>query len=347
MTHTIFVLYDNNGKLGIRVNYRFLSPEIQEIFKFINTLYELKHFIWMNDNHKELKPRKERTCRFCGKSYPEVEFTSKAHLIPELIGNKKLISDFECDNCNSKFGTYENDFANYLGFFRTMAVITGKRGIPKFKSRGNEIEIEQAFKNAIDIKLNELNIENKLLYNEREGILRIIAKGNPYTPINVFRCLLKSAISIVATEELKHLNSTIKFLLDDNYIPDPSNDFIFEIHQYFIPGNFNTPPFVIYYKKRINFIGYAAPSLIFIFYIKNIILQMTVPFHDNDSFIYKADTERHLYLVPPLIRTEYFNQNGGPFSRSNFYNDIKVNNDNTQVIDWKFNRKKLIKVPTK
>jgi HNH endonuclease len=339
MYHTIFVLDDKDGKLGLRVNYKFLKPEIQELFKFINTLYEFKPFIWMNNNHKKLRPRIERTCRFCGKSYPEVKFSNKAHIIPELIGNKMAFSDFECDTCNCKFGIYESDFANYLGIFRTIAEITGKKGVPKFTSHKVELRIEQAFKNNIDIKLRELNIENKLLYNEKEGILRIITKGNPYSSINVFRCLLKSAISLVDTEDLKHLSNTIKFLLDDKYCTDPSNDFIFTIHQYFIPGNFNTDPFVIQYKKRINFIGYAAPSLIFIFYIRNIIIQLAIPFHEKDSLLYKPDAERHLFIVPPLIRTQWFIENGGPFSKLVNLNDMKINKENKQVIDWKFTRK--------
>jgi len=336
MTHTIFVLYNNNGKLGIKWNYQFLSEEFQEGIKAINLIYDKGYLLWLADNRKKVKPRQNRTCKFCGKSFPDVKFSHLTHKIPEFMGNKYHLSDFECDNCNSKFSLYENDLANYLGLYRTIAEIIGKKGVPKYKSRDKAMSIEQAFKNALDVRVNKLNNINNIFTYADGGGFRIKSQGDPYIPINAFKCLLKSAISFVFEDDLKFLSKSIKFLNEDEYVPDQANDFIFTIHQYFVPGNFtNTPPFIIHYKKGIKFINYPSPSLIFIFYIKNLILQMFIPFHDKDTFIYNSNLERKLFIVPPLINNDWFKKYGGPFSRLMNLNNSNVIKENMQVIDWK------------
>ena len=86
---------------------------IQEAARFLE-IYELDNaFIPTKSKYINLKPKRERTCRFCGLSFPETTFKKEAHLIPEMLGNKTLLSDFECDKCNHYFGvTFENHLAN-------------------------------------------------------------------------------------------------------------------------------------------------------------------------------------------------------------------------------------------
>jgi hypothetical protein len=47
--------------------------------------------------------RDQRTCRFCGKHHDASIFQKDAHIIPHFMGNKYLVSNFECDDCNSSF----------------------------------------------------------------------------------------------------------------------------------------------------------------------------------------------------------------------------------------------------
>lgn len=340
MSHTIFSIINKDGKTDIKWNYNLLGPEFLEQLRVIHSIYDIRYFIWLNDTRKKLKPKRGRTCRYCGKSYPEVKFSTNAHTFPEGIGNKYHLSDFECDDCNHKFGKYENDFINYIGPFRTLAELTGKKGVPKYKSRDKKMSIEQVYKDTLDIKLSAIGLKNRIVKKPDGSGMLIQVEGDPYTPINVFRCLLKTAISLVDSEDLNHLSDSIRFLMDDNYMTDPTMDFIFTIHKYFIPGNFNVPPFLIHYKKGFNFLGYSAPSLIFIFYIRNLILQLFVPFHKNDSLIYGSDIKRHLYIVPPLINGLWFKKYGGPFPSFTNLNDSNVLINNIQVFDWKLTQKK-------
>jgi hypothetical protein len=333
--HLIFSLVKENGKSSIQWNDVLMSGEAMEELRKIHVIYDDRYFIWLNDNRKKLLPKKQRTCRFCGKSYPTVKFSNKAHKIPELIGNKYHFSDFECDNCNRKFGIFENDFAKYLGMYRTFAELEGKKGVPKYKSRDRSMEIEQAFENTFDLNINDiLNPKNKILYNSEKQISGFLSEGEPYIPLNVFKCLLKSAISFVDEEDLTYLTSSIKFLFDAEFTSDASNNFIFGLHQYFVPGNFKIPPFLIQYNKGANYIDFPAPSIFFVFYIKNLIIQLFIPFHDKDFFIYKKDAERHLYVLPPLICNDWFKKFGGPFpSYVNLNDNQQINN--IQFQEWK------------
>jgi hypothetical protein len=338
MFHTIFSLVNDFGKYQIKWNYQLLSKQSFESLQVVHKVYDKQVFIWLNDTRKKLQPKNTRTCRFCGKSHPEVKFSQIAHAFPESIGNKHHLSDFECDICNYKFGVYENDFANFLSAYRTLAEFSGKKGIPKFKSRYKQVTIEQAYKNAIDITLSEQNIKNNITTSVNGEFLRITAEGIPYKPINVFKCLLRTALSMVDNEDLKYLSNTMKFLMDDCYITDQSNDFILSMHQYFVPGNFNAPPFLIHYKKATEYIGFPAPSLIYIFYIRNLILQIFVPFHDHDSFIYMPNVEKSMFIVPPLINRKWFDTYGGPFPQLVNLNDRNVR-ENKQVSDFKLFKK--------
>lgn len=340
MSHTIFSLVNDNGKTNIKWNYNLLSKESLDSLRIIHKHYSENYFIWLNDNRKKLMPPNERTCRFCGKSYPEVKFSKDAHLFPASAGNKTHFSDFECDDCNYKFGLHESDFINFLGPFRTLSEIPKRKGFPKFKSRNKEMTIEQAYKNAVDLNLGKPDANNNLSYDQKRNILKIQTEGDPYKPINVFKCLLKTAISMVDTGDLENLSDTINFLMDDDYVANPSYDFILSTHQYFIPGNFNVPPFLIWYKKSVEFEQFPAPSQIFIFYLRNLIFQIFVPFHAKDEIIYKSPKERCMYIVPPLINAMWFEKYGGPFPRFTNLNDSKITEKNIQVIEYKLSDNK-------
>ena len=139
-------------------------------------------------------------------------------------------------------------------------------------------------------------------------------------------------------DDLQDLTETIKFLMDDNYVTNPSYDFILSMHQYFIPGNFDVPPFLIHYKKSPKYENFPAPSLIFIFYIRNLIYQIFIPFHAKDDLLYKKDAKRHMYIVPPLINVMWLDKFGGPFSQMRNLNDSNMTEKNIQIHEYKLSK---------
>src|SRR5262245_16553961 len=64
---------------------------------------------------------KPRVCRFCDQGKPYVTFKKKAHAIPELVGNKTLLTLYECDQCNKRFSSFEDDFAKMTLGDRSLA----------------------------------------------------------------------------------------------------------------------------------------------------------------------------------------------------------------------------------
>ena len=91
-----------------------------------------------NDNKIHLGEKKDNTCRFCGKKHPEVTFKMITHAIPEFIGNKTLISEYECDVCNSLFSQMETQMSNYMNLYHTAAQVSGKRGVPSYKPNSQQ-----------------------------------------------------------------------------------------------------------------------------------------------------------------------------------------------------------------
>ncbi|MFA6089845.1 MAG: HNH endonuclease, partial [Candidatus Woesearchaeota archaeon] len=266
------------------------------------------------DNRKELRPNKDRTCRFCGKSYPEVKFKNVSHLIPELMGNEYYLSDFECDSCNSKFGVYENDLAYFFGSFLAVSGIMGKTKVPKFKSNDRHIVIHQN-PPYLDIEFNDAEyFKQNIGYDRKNDIQRINYYKNPFTPLNVYKSFLKIALSRIHESDLPNLKETIKFLNGENEYGELEKNSFFTIHKFFIPGNFNNEPIVLSFKKKQEFEKYPAPTHLFIIQIRNIIYQIFIPFHKSDMFFFEPKQERKFFIVPPFVPESWTKQFGGPFS---------------------------------
>ena len=51
-----------------------------------------------------MSEKKKKTCIWCGKCEPEVEFNTIAHILPHALGGQEIVDDV-CDDCNHYFGT--------------------------------------------------------------------------------------------------------------------------------------------------------------------------------------------------------------------------------------------------
>ena len=120
--------------------------------------YELKYKFDTNiDKKRYLGKNNNKICRFCDKTEPNTSFKKDAHVIPQLIGNHKLLSNFECDICNDLFSIFENSLASYLGPLRTIAGIVGRKGTkrPQFKDPQSKMVIKASKKEDIDVEISK------------------------------------------------------------------------------------------------------------------------------------------------------------------------------------------------
>lgn len=171
-----------------------------------------------------------KKCMFCGKDENTVKFKKVAHAISEGIGNKRLISHNECDECNKRFGDkFEDDFCKYIQPFRITSQIFGKKSYIKHKDdkSGHRIEIQKS-KPIIP----EFNIDLKMLIQDEKnkefvkidkdsGEMTIAIKRQKYIPINVYKALMKMAISIMPKEEIVNFAYSVAVLMvdEDSRIP--------------------------------------------------------------------------------------------------------------------------------
>lgn len=157
-------------------------------------------FIGTNDKAK-------RVCRFCDKSIPDVKFKNKAHALSESIGNKSIFNNEECDDCNNSFGVgIEQDFYNCFAFLLELNNVKGKRSSRKVKGdkaiiyNDDNVFVIQPLPDQIPfIDKNEINYPS-----------------HKFKPINVYKCLVKYALSVIDAEYLHHFKETIMWVKGKN-----------------------------------------------------------------------------------------------------------------------------------
>jgi len=182
--------------------FTFPNHHLREELKTFIKNYGVEKFIFCSvEVINNLKPKEERICRFCGLDYSQTTFESKPHIISELLGNKYLISDFECDKCNTFFSKYENDLTAFLGMSRTFLGVKNKKDkVPEFNSPGYKVLARRTdfyrIKDGLQISVHKsakgiFNIDSNL------GKSEIKYLKQPYVPIKVYKALLKIALSII------------------------------------------------------------------------------------------------------------------------------------------------------
>lgn len=239
-----------------------------------------KHYLGANLKHK--------ICRFCGKGEPEVTFKKIAHVFPESIGNKSLLSYYECDQCNHLFGKgIEDAYGKYFLFYHTISGIRGKNGLPKFKSVETYLDSNGIRRPYCEISWVAPNPEKP-----EDVAMQIICSGSnsiqsfPKTlhveetiqnccPIAVYKALVKMALTVMPFTELKPFEDTIK------WIRDTEHENIFEpkkliVRYRMIPGYNVTrfPHFVLYKRKNIVF---DKPYMLFNLTYGNFSMLIEVP----------------------------------------------------------------------
>lgn len=187
-----------------------LTKKIDDLFGILREKYEIIAFD-ENTRNKIGEPNKsKRVCRFCGKTNGEVTFRKVAHSISEALGNKKIVTNDECDSCNERFGTgIENDLILYLNLYRNIFGIKGKNGIPKLKGKNFEIENN----GTIEIK-HYLNEEEENDPNHDDFKVKFETNQDLVSQ-NIYRTLAKYALSVIDKKQLENFTETIKWINQD------------------------------------------------------------------------------------------------------------------------------------
>jgi len=195
----------------------FSEEELQSLIFYQDT-YEKIGFWWMRRGHSEcLGEKGVRVCRFCRKTKPEVTFSKKAHVVPQSLGNRGLISYYECDPCNEMFGGgIENDLGNWTKPARTMLRIQGQNGIPKLVGRkGASWRIEGGAKGGLAISAHRDHMPHAV-DGEKKAITFDLPR-DPYTPAAVMKAFVRIGLTLMPESELANFEAAMEWIQDPDH----------------------------------------------------------------------------------------------------------------------------------
>lgn len=179
--------------------------------------------------HGQNIPRSERKCIFCGNE--NAEFTKVAHAVSETIGNKSLISHFECDECNQNFGKmFEDDLGKYMFPYKIITKTFGKnnqlssKDMPKehgisYENYRIQLNRNKPVLENIDVSVGDKEWIDINLYDEKE----IIARGRIELTVGYIEYDEDGGVANGLTDEIDYRYSSITEQLDD---------FVLEQHEY-------------------------------------------------------------------------------------------------------------------
>lgn len=247
---------------------------------------------------KGLKSRTQRVCRFCGLKYGEVFFKKDAHIISELLGNQYLVSDFECDDCNQSFSIYESHLSHFIGGTRAFQKLYGTQKNYKFKSPDKKILAENfnlyGLENSFSVSREDVE-DQTFEYNRQTGETLINFIKHSYSPLLVYKSILKIALSCLPEIYLENYSLAFKYiqtnLLDDK-IKGAANVFIYSTP----PGIGYNTPFVALYKKKDE--KRKICTHVFVMYFLNQIYQIVLPLNSNDLNFYSSELMEVIYCPP-------------------------------------------------
>jgi len=179
--------------------YMETTPEFESYYEKFHTVYQIQGIaLAPPEKQKPVTRPRQRICRFCQKTWPAVSFNTDAHIIPESLGNRYLVSEYECDECNAKFGKMDDQLTKFLGVNRSLNGTRGKAKTkhPNYKSADQKVSVRhQPFfgdESAIFIELSESG-NGALIRGDSSFSQTIKLVKSPYIPLMAYFALVKMA----------------------------------------------------------------------------------------------------------------------------------------------------------
>ena len=235
------------------LNYTAIAAHIQEKTRKI----------WLGD-------RTSRRCRFCVRTEQsgQASFRLEAHGFPKLIGNRTLFSNYECDDCNTYFGSgIENQLGIYLKPYRALAAIRGHKGYPEIKSEKDGWRI---WRDLEGLHVHHASDRRIAEFNEHDKTLEISLPRDAYRPLDVYKAFVKMALTLAPEDEVQNFKTALTWIKGGSDLP-------------FIPPTVSTTfvegppveamsalllrrltdgrelPYLMAYGKRLSFPSYPMP----------------------------------------------------------------------------------------
>ncbi|MBP0982515.1 MAG: hypothetical protein J6A19_02210 [Oscillospiraceae bacterium] len=182
-------------------------------------------------------PKAQRKCIFCCSN--TAKFTKIAHAVSETVGNKSLISHFECDDCNEEFGRkLEDNLGKYMLPYKIITQIFGKNNQLISKDSSNNDVSYGSFRIQVNKNKPVLEgVETKgiIIETNGTGIIKEVDDGfeiaiprQHYNPLAVFCSFLKMAYSIMPLkfyeQYVKHIAALKQIVAKDSKYSDEEKE---------------------------------------------------------------------------------------------------------------------------
>ena len=253
---------------------------------------------------------KNRYCRFCGKSYPSINFNDVAHAIPESLGNKFIISNYECDSCNHYFGEHLEDHLNkYMLPYRIASQIFGKKN--KIGYQTDETNRMTVTPGNWKVYLDENDITFKRM-DEHTIDFNFIRQT--YKPILVYKALVKIGLTLVPESELINLEKTIFWLKLEKPAPEDGMG-KYVITRFFSGLNIFSFTQIKLFKRKNDIL--EVPMYQMFIAIRNYYFQIVIPCYEKDK---QLQNKNIIFVSFP--------------TSLDFDNDIKTGNGIIDLSSW-------------
>jgi hypothetical protein len=267
------------------VDYETITGQLDTLFDELRKTYTIQAVDGSTKKPIGEQDKSKRICRFCNNQREKVSFKNVAHAISESLGNKKIILNEECDECNSEFGSasgIEGSLITYLKFYGLFFGVKGKNGIPKLKGKNFEIsndghiELKHYADSDEEISKDDALSEAKFHLETFDNIVMQ----------DIYRTLCKYALSILDSSVLPQFQDTINWINGKTALTKlpkvailASYDF-FRIH----------PSLIVYVRKDDNTnLPYAVGEFHYTFLTFVFIIPLTKS--DNKDFTDNNDYE--------------------------------------------------------
>jgi hypothetical protein len=266
--------------LNHNLDIHIAQEEFTAIFGQLLANYDMISFNGESRIHIGEREKSKKICRFCGKGEPNVSFRKKAHAISEALGNKGIVCNEECDDCNSRFGDgIETDLIAFLSLYRAFFGIKGKGGgTPKLKGKNFSLK-----------KSEEGEVNFQIISDDSDSGLpeRIEAHTNDkVSQQNIYRALCKYVLSVIPNEYLVSLDQCLHWVNQET----PLNEFA-PIYMRVVNDLYSEyPSLSVFIRKN------SDPELPYIvgdFRFANIVIVFVVPSDkDTKPFATESDSDK-------------------------------------------------------
>ena len=180
-------------------------------------LVECHLFLKGQDNSQQVRIGTRGTCRFCGET-DSAQFRTTAHTIPRSLGNSRLVSLDECDQCNQLFGRYDEQLVRFYGPYLTMVGLVSGKKPPKTKGRTSHISRDgDSISVRASVSDGGFSEVMRPVMTESGPALRFALPESYYVPAYVYLALCKQAISLMPEDSLNDFRQLTDALLGQGF----------------------------------------------------------------------------------------------------------------------------------